>query len=147
MAAPTSVKTDPSIPELMRSAAADVTVLISDQIELTKAELQVSAKTAGRAFGLLAAAAFIAIFLFLFLLLTLAFVLEAVGLPMWAAFGIVALILLITTVVLGLVGKKRAESIKPPERSKAQAELTAATFKGSVDSFKGSVESVPGVTP
>lgn len=137
MAAPTSPPTDPSIPELMRSAATDVTALISDQIELTKAELQVSAKTAGRAFGLLAAAAFVAIFLFLFVLLTLAFVLNAVGLPMWAAFGIVTLILLIVTAVLGLVGKKRADSITPPQRSMAQAEITATTVKGSIESVTG----------
>ena len=137
MAAPTSPPTDPSMPELMRSASTVVTALISDQIELTKAELQVSAKTAGRAFGLLAAAAFVAIFLFLFVLLTLAFVLNAVGLPMWAAFGIVTLILLIVTAVLGLVGKKRADSITPPQRSMAQAEITATTVKGSIESVTG----------
>ena len=137
MAAPTSAQTDPSIPELMRSAATDVTALISDQIELTKAELQVSAKTAGRAFGLLAAAAFLAVFLFLFVLLTLAFVLNAVGLPMWAAFAIVTLILLIATAILALVGKKRADSIKPPERSIAQAEITASTVKGTIESATG----------
>ena len=56
MAATTRQQSDPSIAELVKSASADVSTLVTDQIELTKAEVKASAQKAGNAFGLLAGA-------------------------------------------------------------------------------------------
>ncbi len=131
MAATTRQQTDPSIVELVKSASADVSTLVTDQIELTKAEMKASAKKAGNAFGLLAGAAFVAVLFLVFLLVTLAYVLVAVGLPVWAGFGIVTLLLLIIAAILGLLGKKHASQVKGPERSMAQIEATKSAFTSS----------------
>ena len=57
----------------------------------------------------------------IFLLITIAYVFVAIGLPTWAGFGIVALVLLITAVVTGLIAKKKAEQITPPNLSLGEA--------------------------
>lgn len=130
MAATTRQQSEPSIPELVSSATADVKLLISDQIALTKMELQSSAKTAGKSMALLGIAAFLGVLFFVFFLVTIAYVLVAVGLPVWAGFGIVALVLAIVAAILGVVGKKRMESISGPEQSMAQIEATKQAFAG-----------------
>ena len=121
---------DPSIVELVRSAAADTTELVKQQIELTKAELQQTVKTAGSSFGLLAAGAAIVGIGAIFLLVTIAYVLVQLGLPTWAGFGIVTLFLFIVGAILLLVGRKRAKTVQGPERTVAALEATKATFRG-----------------
>ena len=121
---------DPSIVELVRSAAADTTELVKQQIELTKAELQQTVKTAGSSFGLLAAGAAIVGIGAIFLLVTIAYVLVQLGLPTWAGFGIVTLFLFIVGAILLLVGRKRAKTVHGPERTVAALEATKATFRG-----------------
>ncbi len=121
-------ETEPSIAQLVKSASADVSTLVSDQIELTKTEIRTTAKRAGNAFGLLAGAAFVGVLFLVFFLVTIAYVLVQLGLPTWAGFGIVALVLLIITIVLGLLGKKKADSVKGLENTVAQIEATKATF-------------------
>ena len=120
---------EPSIVELVRSAAADTTELVKQQIELTKAEIQQNVKTAGSSFGILAAGGAILGIGAIFLLVTLAYVI-AVWLPVWAGFGIVTLLLFIVGAILVMVGRKRAKTISGPERSVAALEATKATFRG-----------------
>lgn len=120
---------EPSIVELVRSAAADTTELVKQQIELTKAEIQQNVKTAGSSFGILAAGGAILGIGAIFLLVTIAYVI-AVWLPVWAGFGIVTLVLLIVGAILVMVGRKRAKTISGPERSVAALEATKATFRG-----------------
>lgn len=120
---------DPSIVELVRSAAADTTELVKQQIELTKAEIQQNVKTAGASFGILAGGAAILLIGAIFLLVTIAYVI-AVWLPVWAGFGIVTLGLFIVGAILMVVGRKRAQTITGPERSVAALEATKATFRG-----------------
>lgn len=120
---------DPSIVHLVRSAAADTTELVKQQIELTKAEIQQSVKTAGSSFGILAAGGAILGIGAIFLLVTIAYVI-AVWLPVWAGFGIVTLFLLIVGAILVIVGRKRAKTVQGPERSMAALEATKATFRG-----------------
>lgn len=115
---------DPSVRELVTSATKDLQNLIKGQIELAKLELQESMKTAAAASGLFVAAGVLAALGFIFLLVTIAYVLVALGLPVWAGFGIVTLVLFIVTAILLLVGKKRAAKIKGPERTQVQIELT-----------------------
>lgn len=120
---------DPSIVELVRSAAADTTELVKQQIELTKAEIQQNVKTAGASFGILAGGAAILLIGAIFLLVTIAYVI-AVWLPVWAGFAIVTLGLFIVGAILMVVGRKRAQTITGPERSVAALEATKATFRG-----------------
>lgn len=136
MSTSTPPPSEPSIPDLIKSAAYDVSTLVSDQIEITKLELKASATSAGRAFGLLAAAAFVAIFLLLFLLLTIALGISALGLPLWAGFGIVTLGLLLITLVLVLVGKKQAEKVQAPQRTMAQLEAGQEAVAKVLDPIK-----------
>ncbi len=121
---------DPSIVELVRSAAADTTELVKQQIELTKTEIQQNVKTAGSAFGILAVGAAILGMGGIFLLVTIAYVLVQLGLPVWAGFGIVTLFLFIVGAILVLVGRKRAKTVQGPERAVAALEATKATFRG-----------------
>ncbi len=127
MAAPTREPSEPSEPtvrELIKTAAGDVAALLSAQIELAKAELRNSAAQAGRAFGLLIGAGVVAFLGLIFLLVTIAYALVAIGLAVWAGFGIVTLLLIIIAVVLGLVGGKHAAKVRAPQRTLAQLEET-----------------------
>lgn len=117
-----------SISTLMSSAVSDISTLVSDQIELTKTEIRSSAQTAGRAFGLLGAAAFIGLLFVIFLLVTIAYALVGLGLPTWAGFGIVSLVLLILAAVLGLVGYKKMNRVQGPKAAIAEIEATKMAF-------------------
>lgn len=122
--------TDPGIVELVRSAAADTTELVKQQIELTKAEVKESVRTAGSSFALLAVGGVILCLGAIFLLVTIAYVLVQLGLPVWAGFGIVTLFLFIVGAVLVLVGRKQAKAVHGPERSIAALEATKTTLRG-----------------
>lgn len=119
-----SLEVDPSVRELISSATKDVSTLVSAQIELAKAELKESASEAAGGIAMLVAAGVMAFLAFIFLLITIAYVLVQLGLPIWAGFGIVTLVLLIVTGILALVGKKHLAKIKGPERTIEQANET-----------------------
>jgi hypothetical protein len=123
-----SGKVDPGVRELILTAADDVSTMVSAQVELAKAELRQSAQQAGTAFGMIIAAVAIFGIGAIFLLVTLAYVLVALGLPVWAGFGIVTLLLFIVGAILGVLGRKHAEKVKSPERTAEQLELTKAAF-------------------
>jgi uncharacterized integral membrane protein len=122
--------TDPGIVELVRSAAADTTELVKQQIELTKAEVKESVRTAGSSFALLAVGGVILCLGAIFLLVTIAYVLVQLGLPVWAGFGIVTLFLFLVGAILMLVGRKRAKAVHGPDRSIAALEATKTTLRG-----------------
>lgn len=123
---------EPTVRELVVSATADISTLVSDQIELTKTEIKESAAQAGSAFGMIAGAVVAAGLGVIFLLVTIAYVLVAFGLPVWAGFGIVTLFLLIVGAILGLVGKKHAEKVKGPERAIKQFNETKQALSESL---------------
>ncbi len=106
-----------SLGSLVTGVTEDLSSLIRGEIELAKTELRDSAQVASKGAGLLAAAVGVASMAGLFLLLTFAWLLVQWGLPYWAAFGIVTLILAIVAVVLGLIGRKQLQEIKGLERS------------------------------
>ena len=126
----TTKNSEPGIVDLVRSAAADTTELVRQQIELTKTEIQQSVKTAGSSFGILAAGGAILGIGAIFLLVTIAYVLVQLGLPTWAGFGIVTLFLLIVGSILVMVGRKRAKTVSGPDRSVAALEATKTTLRG-----------------
>jgi hypothetical protein len=113
---------------LVSGVTEDLSTLVRGEIELAKTELRDSARNVGTGSGLLIGAAVMAFLAVIFLLLTAAWGLVQAGLPTWAAFGIVTLVLILVTVVLGLLGKKRLESVSGAERSKASIEKSRAVL-------------------
>ena len=124
-----------SLGAMVKGVTEDISTLVRGEIELAKTELQNTAKTAANGGALLAVAGVTAFLAVIFLLLTLAWVLVQLGLPIWAGFGIVTLLLIIVAVIVGLLGKKRLDNVTGPERSQASIEKTKAvlTRKPQVD--------------
>jgi hypothetical protein len=121
----------PGIAAMVTGVKDDLSTLVKDQVALAKAELKASVSTVATSSVLLAAAAFLAVLAVIFLLITAAYGLVAAGLPGWAGFGIVTLVLIIVTAILGLVGVRRLKTISGPERSKEQLAQTRALLAGS----------------
>ena len=117
-----------SLGAMVKGVTEDISTLVRGEIELAKTELRDTAKTAANGGVLLLAAAVMAFLGLVFLLLTLAWVLVQLGLPIWAGFGIVTLLLVVITAILGLVGKKRLDSVQGPVRSPASIEKTKAVL-------------------
>ena len=122
-----------SLKALVAAAVADLQRLVKAQIALAKLELQQTGRAAGKTGILLVSALSMAAMGGIFLLVTLAYVLVALGLPVWAGFGIVALLLFIVAAVLGLLGKKESERIKGPDRTIAQIDKTRAALQGAME--------------
>lgn len=119
---------DSSLSELVNSALKDGQALVKQQVELTKAELNETAKQAGATFGMLIAAGVFGFLAFVFLLVAAAYGLVRAGLDEWAAFLIVAGVLLLVAAILALMGRRKAKSLGPPERSIAEIEMTKAAL-------------------
>lgn len=125
-----------SIGELVASIMDDFSTLIRGEIELAKAELRESAKQAGAGAGLLAGAGFLGFFAFTFLLVAAAYGLVAAGLPVWAGFLIVAVVLLLIAAILGGLGVMNLKKVKGPERAMAQKEATRRVIESVPQRFK-----------
>jgi Putative Actinobacterial Holin-X, holin superfamily III len=100
---------------LLGQTVADAQRLIAAQVALAKAELASTTKLAGRAaiFGVIALGSMT---LFgIFLLITIAYVLVELGLPVWAGFGIVTLLLLLVAGIAGALAVMRAKQIDGPK--------------------------------
>ncbi|MFZ8910967.1 MAG: phage holin family protein [Candidatus Nanopelagicales bacterium] len=122
-----------SIKALVAAAVTDLQRLIKAQIALAKLELQQSGRAAGKTGIFIVGALSMAAMGGIFLLVTLAYVLVALGLPVWAGFGIVTLVLFLVAAVLGLLGKKASSKIKGPDRTIAQIEQTKAALQSAVE--------------
>ena len=117
-----------SLGAMVKGVTEDISTLVRGEIELAKTELRDTAKTAANGGALLVVAGVTAFLGVVFLLLTLAWVLVQLGLPIWAGFGIVTLLLIIVAVIVGLLGKKRLDTVTGPERSQASIEKTKAVL-------------------
>ena len=115
-----------SLGTLVSGVTEDLSALVRGEIELAKTELRDSARTAGKGTGLLVGAGVTAFLGLIFLLLTAAWGLVQAGLPYWAGFGIVTLVLIIVATILRLVGKKQLEKIQAPVLSPASIEKDKA---------------------
>jgi hypothetical protein len=120
----------PSIKDLVTKTATDAQRLVKAQAALLQAEVSATGGKIGKGAGLGIATAFIAVFIVLFLLLTIAFVLVALGLPIWAGMLIVTVLLIIGATVTGLLAKKSFEEIKAPAVAMEEFEKTKAMFAG-----------------
>lgn len=119
---------NPSIISLAKQAVADAVKLGKAQVALAQVELESSKEAAAKTSVFFVLAASMALFGFIFVLITVAYVLVQLGLPMWAAFGIVALALIILAVVMALMGRSEAKKIQPPTLAIEELHKTLDTF-------------------
>ena len=119
---------EPSVASLLQAAITDTQQLVRGQVELTKAELRETMKETANGAGLLIGAGVLGFLCFVFLLVAGAYGLVAAGLPEWAGFLIVAVVLATVAAILGLVGRKRLQNMTPPQKSMAAIESTKAAL-------------------
>jgi hypothetical protein len=132
---------DIPLKKIISSAVADLQRLIKAQVELAKLEIAGSAQAAAKTGGLITGALVMAGTGGLFLLVTIAYVLVALGLPVWAGFAIVTGFLFLVAVILGLMGRSAAKKITPPERTIAEINKTKAALSGSSSPATGTLPS------
>src|SRR4051794_33765622 len=126
--------------EIVRAISDDVKDLVRDEVQLAKAELVPVAKTGGIGAGLLAGAAFFgvsAVFIFYFCMV---YVLVRLGLPVWAAYLIVAALLLVLAALLGAIGYTMVKKVKAPERTIQQVKETVEAVKASAQQTLAAIE-------
>lgn len=119
-----------SIKGLLATAARDFSRLAKAQVELAQVELKDTGKAVAKTSGLLIGGVALVGLGFVFLMVMLAYVLVALGLPVWAGFGIVTLLLMVIGIALMLLGRKSAESIKGPERFSRELQRTKDALSG-----------------
>ncbi|MGB4324561.1 MAG: phage holin family protein [Candidatus Nanopelagicales bacterium] len=124
-----STKTkQPSLKELISNTISDGKKLLTAQVNLTTTEIQQTGKTIG-AISVLAIVALSLLSLGgLFLLIALAYVLVAVGLPIWAGFLIVAGVLVLIAGILGAVAYRKSQSIEGPSVATKEWQKTSESI-------------------
>jgi hypothetical protein len=115
--------------QLFASASRDFSTIIRSEIELAKAEVRQGVKGAAVGGGLFAVAGVLALMAFMMLTVSLAFGISALGLPLGWGFFIVAMVYLLVTGLLALVGLKLVTRLGPPERAIATSKESIATLK------------------
>lgn len=121
-----------SLKDLVSSAVADLQRLVKAQVELAKWELQQTGRTAAKTSLLVLIALTMAGLGGIFLLVTIAYVLVALGLPVWAGFGIVTLVLFLVAAVVGFLGYRESQRIKGMPKTVAEIEQTKAALTSAV---------------
>ncbi len=121
--------TEPSIGSLVSAASRDVSLLISKEIELAKAELRADVRNAARAGIMFGVAAVFGVFLTVMLVIALAEGLVAVGLWRWAAYLVTAAALATLAGIVAMVGLRSVKRVKAPERTIETTKDTLAWAK------------------
>jgi Flp pilus assembly protein TadB len=118
--------------QLVADATRDITSIMHSEVALAKAEIRDDAKKAGAGAGMFAGAGVLSFLALILLLIAAAYGLVAAGLPPWAAFLIVAGVLLLLCVILVLVGKHNFDNLKgKPERAIKSTQDTIAAIRPS----------------
>jgi|SRR5450631_1209367 len=119
--------------QLVADATRDISSIVHSEVALAKAEIAADAKKAGAGAGMFATAGVLAFLALILLLIAAAYGLVAAGLPPWAAFLIVAGVLLVIGAVLVFAGKHSFDTLKgKPERAiKSTQDTIAAVRPGS----------------
>ena len=122
-----------SIGGLVSDISADISTLMRQEVALAKAEIQQSAKTAGRGAGMLAGAGlaghFVLWFLSITLWMVLAYLLDDLA---WSAL-IVAVIWGIVAAVLAVVGRNQLKNVEGVPRTTETAKRVPDALKGNED--------------
>lgn len=105
-----------SLGELVQLATQNLSLLVSQEIALAKAEIKREVSTAGKGAGLFGGAGFTGLLALVFLSIALAF---AIGRPttLGVGFLVVGLLYLLAAVVLALTGKKKLSQVGPPAKT------------------------------
>ena len=127
-AEPSSVA-DRSLGDLISEVTQDLSTLLRQEVELAKAEVQQSAKRAGKGVGMLSGAAAAGYFVVLFASLALWWAIGAATGLGWSAL-IVAVIWAVIGAILALVGRKELRAVRGLPR-------TASTVQKIPDALKG----------
>lgn len=114
---------------LFADASRDLSALLRDEIELAKSEIKGDVRNGVLGGAMFGAAAFVGVLALVPLLIAAAEGLVALGVPRALAYLIVAVVLLIVSGVLVLVGKRAVSKVGPPERTIRTAKETAAFLK------------------
>ena len=114
-----------SLGELVATATKDLSLLVSQEVALAKAELKKEVAHAGKGAGMLGGAGFLGLFALIFLSIALAYAISWFGIGLGWGFFIVGMLYLVVAAVLALLGKKQLGKVGPPEK-------TIATVKDDV---------------
>jgi hypothetical protein len=114
-----------SLGELVATATKDLSLLVSQEVALAKAELKKEVAHAGKGAGMLGGAGFMGLFALIFLSIALAYAISWFGIGLGWGFFIVGMLYLVAAAVLALLGKKQLGKVGPPEK-------TIATVKDDV---------------
>ncbi len=118
--------------QLVADATHDISSIMRSELALAKAEMKADAKKAGLGAGMFAAAGTLVFLALILLLISAAYGLVAAGLAPWAAFLIVAGVLLVIGVILVLAGKRSIDSLQgKPERAIKSTQDTIAAVRPS----------------
>jgi len=120
-----------SIKEIIDALRPQVQELVNKQVELARTELVPVGRQAGIAAGLLVGGAvFLQLFLVFFFLAGM-YLMQALGLPLWVAAGIDAVILLVIGGGLAAAGAGRMRTLDPkPRRTIAALQQNIEWVKG-----------------
>lgn len=125
----------PSIAQLVSKTVSDAQRLARAQVALLQAEMSATGGKIGMGAAMGLVTAVVATFATLFLLLTLAFVIVALGLPIWAGMLIVAGLLILIGAITGLLARKNFSEITAPSLSKSELERTKTALSGGTTSI------------
>lgn len=106
-----------SIPELIKEYVTVFKRWVTDVSDLGKAEMSEQGTRAGIGAGMFIGAAFLGVFAFGLVSVALAYVLVAIGLPVWAGFLIIGVLYIVIALVLALVGKSQLSGMSGPQRT------------------------------
>jgi uncharacterized membrane protein YqjE len=122
-------ESEPSFGELVAAASRDLSSLIHTEIELAKTEIMTDVKAGAAGAGALMVAGAFGFFLFEMLLVGFAEGLVTVGFARWAAYLVVAGVLLVFAGIVGVVGLIAVRHIKAPRRTIETTKDTVAMVK------------------
>ena len=114
-----------SLGELVATATKDLSLLVSQEVALAKAELKKEVAHAGKGAGMLGGAGVTGLFALIFLSIAAAYAISWFGIGLGWGFFIVGMLYLVVAAVLALLGKKQISKVGPPEK-------TIATVKDDV---------------
>ena len=122
---------DRSVKEILDTLRPQLQELVNKQIALARAELVPVGKQAGLAVGLLLVGAVFLLLFLVFFFLTGMYIIYTLGLPLWAAAGIVTVILLAIGGIIAGAGANMLRTLDPkPRRTMAALQQNVEWLKG-----------------
>jgi uncharacterized membrane protein YqjE len=109
---------DRSTAELVKLASEQISQLVRDELKLATVEIKEKGKHAGVGAGFLGGGGVIALYAVAGLLTTIVILLDLV-MPLWAASGLVTLVLFAAAAILAVLGRNQVKQAAPPVPQRA----------------------------